>query len=129
MESEFGLSVFLGLVFPVRKEGVGAHLRAGKSLPDVVSGVEVFAAAGPLLLVFGVDGAAEIAVTVAEAEMAGAAFGSFPSLGSLDSLHSLPSFESRGSFFLAERLFFGGAFDAQPWQYHLPRGTLIIGGM
>lgn len=43
---------------------------------------------------------------------------------------SLASFDSFGSLgFFGPRRFGGGAFEAHPWQYHLPRGTLIIGGM
>lgn len=66
----------------------------------------------------------------------------FESFGSFVSLLLLlptqtppPSFVSLslGSFSLAffdgPRRFGGGAFDAHPWQYHLPRGTLINGGM
>lgn len=105
-----------------------SHLSAGKSFADVEIGVDVFAVG---FVVFGVDGTVEIAVTVADAEMAGVLFVSLVSLDSLVSFESFVSFSSFGSFsfFLAERLFFGGAFDAHPWQYHLPRGTFIIGGI
>lgn len=47
-------------------------------------------------------------------------------------LDSFGSFGSFGSFvcpFFGPRFFGGGAFAMQPWQYHLPRGTLFIGGM
>lgn len=54
-----------------------------------------------------------------------------PSLDSLlDSFDSLlDSFPSFGVDFLGPRFLGGGAFDMQPWQYHLPRGIFTIGGM
>lgn len=52
----------------------------------------------------------------------------FSSLISLLSLvFSLPSLSL--DFFDGPRRRGGGAFDEQHWQYHLPRGTLINGGM
>lgn len=49
------------------------------------------------------------------------------SFASFAAFVSFASF-SLGSFFFGGR-FFEGAFDTQFWQYHLPRGILIIGGM
>lgn len=52
----------------------------------------------------------------------------FVSFGSLED-SSFGSFDSFVVDLRGPRFFGGGALEMQPWQYHLPRGTFIIGGI
>lgn len=92
----------------------------------VVPVIGVDAIEGKLeLFTFGVD---VIAETLIESDVALTAPGD--DIDRFDLLESFASFDSFGSLgFFGPRRFGGGAFDAHPWQYHLPRGTFIIGGM
>lgn len=62
-------------------------------------------------------------------ELLRASFPSFTVFSSFVSLLSLTLSLVSFNFFDGPRRRGGGAFDVQHWQYHLPRGTLINGGM
>lgn len=79
------------------------------------------------LLTIGVDGIAVVLLASVTLSTPGEEIDTFDAFDLFGSLASFDSFGSLG--FFGPRRFGGGAFDAHPWQYHLPRGTFIIGGM